>query len=326
MKWMFSKSSYEELLRQRHYFAQGEDRPVRWEGYLADLIESTTGNPVSPFGLKGVLDGRSRMLAWNPNWETLTCAIARRLTFIAWGTRSRMPPRHALKRIFRQAAMQRILRDARPVLVNERVTANEVARLAGREAVVIPHFVDTEFWSYRDCTQRQSFLFCPSTVDRDGDKLLELARTGHEITWLANDHAICAKYSGADRNLTLIKEVPYGQVRELYQTCRAVILPLRRDEHVAGQTTAMEAIACGAPVYLSAGRTATIFEGVPSVRAMADDAWQTVPISAMPNDITAVSARWLRETHMPRLQRVLDRILTTPDDMLAIQAAIGTPY
>lgn len=313
MRWMIGRHSYAELKRQHYYLGQGEDRPIRWEGFLAEQILKVTGNPVEYFTFSRLGKRGWRLFAWNPGFEATCCAITGQLIFTAWGTRGRSHASSAFRQVVRRWAMRTILGRARLVLVNETTTAEEIRKLVDRDARVVPHFIDTEYWSFCGGSDRQDFLFCPSTVDRDGDVLVDLARAGHKVLWLANNSEIYERFRVAHRNLTVIKEIGFSHMRTLYQTCRAVVLPLQCDYHPAGQTTAMEAVACGAPVYISMGRTSSIFKDFPSVCAVAKDDWVDTRFSRCLDEQAERSATRLRFSHIPSLISALSKILVKPE-------------
>jgi hypothetical protein len=134
---------------------------------------------------------------------------------------------------------------------------------------MIPYIVDTEFFKPASRGNEPSnFMFCPGANDRDPELLLGLAKLGHEIVWLCRDALMRAKYQGQHKNLHIVYDIRFSELRTLYQTCGVVITPLRADIHAAGQTTTLEALACGKPVFLSDGRTATIFKDYQAVEVI----------------------------------------------------------
>jgi hypothetical protein len=196
--------------------------------------------------------------------------------------------------------MRATLRRARVVLVNDAVSAQEVKSLSGREAVCIPMFVDTRFFSYAPGKGRGDFLFCAGSNDRDPEALVALARHGAQVVWLVSSIQLRDRYAEAHPNLRIVSRITNVELRNLYQTCRAVVMPALRDVHAAGQTTGLEAIACGAPVAMSECRASTIFERLPSVRVVKGtepEAWLTtvaeLSCGEWQSAATAESRQWV---------------------------------
>lgn len=177
----------------------------------------------------------------------------RPFTFLVWGLPARGFLRDALARF--------ILRRASMLLANDADSAAEAARWSARSVEIVPYFIDTDFFSLPDPhVDRESFFFCPSSNGRDPALLRALADRGHRIVWLNNDARLAQEHGGRSPNLTIVSRPDFEQLRRFYQTCRACILPIRDMHHAAGQTTALEALACGAPVFITSSRTSRIFE------------------------------------------------------------------
>jgi hypothetical protein len=162
-------------------------------------------------------------------------------------------------------AERTILQRAEYLLVNDAVTQADIKHLIGRSSVMMPYSVDTNFFAFSGHAGRSDFLFCSNTNDRNPEVLLALAEAGQKVVWTVDDVTLRGPHTGRHPNLQLVPRVSFPKLRMLYQTCRAVVMPLRRDAHAAGQTAILEAISCGAPVVITAGRTAGIFDHVPAV-------------------------------------------------------------
>lgn len=266
---MFDHNARARLAQQRSERAEGVEVPLRWHQLLDWLSRTHTGRGVTETSMTHVLSGRARLLAWQPSYNALLAAMGLGgLIYLCWGFPYRVG--------WRDRRLELILRRAQHLLVNDDATKAEIAGRIGREAQIVPFFVDTQFFAFRPLHGRDDFLFCNGINDRDPDLLLSLARRGHRIVWLVNDDSLFQKYEGSHANLSLRRNVTYAELRFLYQTCRATIMPTIRDAHCAGQTTGMEAISCGAPLLMSPGRTAGILAPLPSVVVVADnssDSW-----------------------------------------------------
>jgi hypothetical protein len=273
----------------------GQDaQPIQWETMLARLAKVATGHSLARTqGLHKLVSGRATLLAWQPTLDAFRASFTPGgLAYLCWG----LPDRSG----WRQAAMRLMLRRARAVLVNDVSTQAEIARLTGVSALVIPFFVDTQYFTPVARLERTDGLFCPGSNDRDPALLLALAERGHRITWLVNDAALATRFGHQHPNLECVSHISFAALKRHYQTCRAVISPIIADRHCAGQTTGMEAIACGAPLLLTKGRTSSIFADVPSVAVVGSnnaDGWHAAILglaAAPPMDDTLDASRaWL---------------------------------
>ncbi len=291
---LFDRQSYASLLQQREHFREraGQPVPLKWHRFLDQWAQERTGEPIARCSLAGLARG-GLLFAWLPSREAVVAAHLGRLVYLYWGGL----PSSTLRR----AALRSILRRARVVLVNDPVAADEAEVLAGCRTVQVPMFIDTSFFAYAPPENREQFLFCAGSNDRDPDMLVALAQSGRSVVWLVNNRELLDRYRDAHPNLRLLFHVSNEDLRRLYQTCHAAIMPARRDFHAAGQTTGLEAISCGAPVIMSQGRAATIFAGVPGVRVVAAPAvagWHEA-IAGLDNEpVTRAaleqSAEWVR--------------------------------
>lgn len=253
-----SRSKLAGQLRERR---AGENTPVRWHEFVDRISETVSGVRAESSTLGQVLMGRARMLAWQITPEAVAASMKPgSLVYLCWG----LPRRGG----WRDAMFKFVLHRARAVIVNDATTRDEIRAMTGRKADLVPFFIDYNYFCFRPFSGRGEFLFCNGGNDRDPELLLALAKLGHKIVWLVNDPDLVARYSGQQENLSLCSNISYPKLRELYQTCTLSIMPASRDIHCAGQTTGMEAIACGAPVLISSGRTAKIFSCFPSVTAL----------------------------------------------------------
>ena len=249
---------YPILERQRREYAAGNDVPRRWHVLVDALSVRLSGSPARPFHFRDLVSRRASLFTWIPSREALLAALwGRGLTYLCWGGLGRTGVMGLGERT--------ILRRAERLLVNDAVTQGEIEYLTGRRSVMIPYGVDTDFFTFSGREGRDDFVFCNSVNDRDPDVLLALAEAGHRVVWTVDDPTLRGPYAGRHPNLHLMPRKPFPELRRLYQTCRAFVMPLRRDAHAAGQTTILEALSCGAPVVASEGRTSGIFSGLPSV-------------------------------------------------------------
>jgi len=292
---LFDRQSYNSLQQQRALFREsaGQSVPLKWHRFLDQWAEEQTGAPIAGCSL-GRLLGGGMLFAWLPSREALVAAHLGRLVYLYWGG----IPSDTVRR----AALRSILRRSRVVLVNDVGAGEEAEKLAGCQTVRVPMFIDTSFFEYAPPEQRESFLFCAGSNDRDPQTLVALARSGRSVVWLVNNRDLIGRCGDAHPNLRLLFHVTNEDLRRYYQTCRAAIMPALRDVHAAGQTTGLEAISCGAPVVMSQGRAATIFAGVPGVRVVTDNAREAwieaiarLESEPVPRAALERSAEWVRD-------------------------------
>jgi hypothetical protein len=258
---VFDAHSRAALMAQLSARRSGEVMPTRWHEFLNIISREAVGAGPADVSWRAALTGRARLLSWQLSPETIATALAgRSFVYMCWG----VPQRSAWKR----GVLDMLLRRATHVLVNDTVTRDEVQTLTGRQSALVPFFIDTEFFALEPLTGRGDFVFCNGSNDRDPTFLLELAKHGLQIVWLVNDPQLRSIYDGLHPNLVVKSRISHVELRALYQTCAATIMPATRDAHAAGQTTGMEAIACGAPIVMTKGRTAGIFSDFPSVTAI----------------------------------------------------------
>ena len=252
---ILDRIEWNRTLTQRRAMAADPAMPRRWN----EVLDSVAKGRVLPSGF-ATLFARGIHFGWNFMPSIILAALFRRpLAYLCWGV--------AYHRGIRRRVARLVLRSADVVFVNDDQTAAEVREVAGVEAQRLPYVVDAAFFSVDD-TPRQGFLFCPGANDRDGDLLLALARNGYQVVWLNYIPALAVRYRDRHENLTIVADLSFAALRDLYRSCAAVVLPLTRDVHAAGQTTGLEALASGAAVILSNGRTADLFAGAGLIDAV----------------------------------------------------------
>ena len=244
---ILDRIEWQRTLTQRKALAGGAQVPQRWN----DLVDRAAQGRILPAG-PATLFGSGIHFSWHLHRSTIAAALlGRPLAYLCWGV--------AYHRGIRRRLARMVLRAADVVFVNDAKTADEVRAVADVEAQRLPYLVDTAYFTFADPAGREDFLFCPGANDRDGDVLLALARHGHRVVWLNNLPDLAARYAGLEERLTIVAHPSFAELREFYRRCAAVVQPLTRDIHAAGQTTTLEALASGAPVILGTGRTAELF-------------------------------------------------------------------
>lgn len=303
---ILDRIEWQQTLDQRKALAEGA--PFRWN----DLLDRVTRRSILPAG-PATMFAPGIHFSWHLHRSTIFAALLRRpLAYMCWGVAYHQGIRRRIARM--------VLRAADVVFVNDARTAEEVRTIAGVEPQRLPYLVDTQFFAFA-AEPREGFLFCPGANDRDGGVLLALARQGYRVVWLNNLPDLAARYAGLTQNLTVVVRPSFAELRSLYQRCAAVVQPLTRDVHAAGQTTTLEALACGAPVILGAGRTAELFTEAGLVDVVRDQdlaAWSGAiarVLSRERDDPTLARARAAHVAHhhspevvAARLGDALDRV------------------
>jgi hypothetical protein len=245
---------------------RGEAVPVRWPTAFDRVLRELGFAGFRQLTSDAVFS-QDYQMNWLPFPAMVSWAVfcPSRVIYLCWGgIRGVAGLRRSRQRV--------LLGRAGRLLVNDDVTAQEIQSFVGRtDARIVPYYVDPKFFAFAPARNREDFWFCNSVNDRDPEVLLALAEAGHRIVWTVDAETLKGRYLGAHPNLLLRPRVLWPELARLYQTCRGFLMPTRNDFHAAGQTTVMEAIACGAPVVMSEGRTASIFRGVPSVRIVEDN-------------------------------------------------------
>lgn len=272
---ILDNAAWNDTLRQRAERARSEATPVRWNGML-DLL---AGGRIMSASMRRPWSRGIYLSAHLFRTTILAALLLRPLVYMSWGVDHHRGLRRRVARM--------IMRRARVVLVNDERTAGEVRRLAGVEPRKVPYLVDSDFFTFAPAEDREEFLFCPGENDRDGDVLLALADRGHRVVWLNNVPELAARFVGRSDRLELVAALSFSELRDLYRRCRAVVTPMARDIHAAGQTTTLEALASGCAVVIGAGRTAELFAsgGLVTVVPTNDPAaWETAVERAVAAD------------------------------------------
>jgi hypothetical protein len=178
--------------------------------------------------------------------------------------------------VLKQAKLIALLRTAAVVVVNDKITRNDVRRLAGRDAKIVPYVVDTDFFEYAPPQNRSDFVLVPGNNDRHEALVQRIARQGLRVVRLTTDERVAQYHAEHNNsNLDVRVKVSYLELRDYYQTATAVVLPLVSKNHAAGQTSLLEGIACGAPLLITDGRAAGVANDFPSVIRCESDSSDT---------------------------------------------------
>lgn len=297
--------------------AATDPKPRNWYDVLRSVAENMTGAAPERFLWRRLLEGRCAFLSWGPNLRILSASLlGRRTAYLCWGLPKAGGSRIGL--FLRTKRLRAILRHVDTVLVNDEVTRDEIRRLAGREATVIPLVVDTDYFRFAPAGNRGKFVLVPGDNDRDERLVAELASRGIEVVRIARSPWISETYrrSRGGANVTVRLFVSYSELRSSYQRASVVLLPLTTDNHAAGQTSLLEAVACGAPVVISETRTSKILGNHKSILVCpsrrAED-WvarirEAEVLTRCDPDVALNAAAAIRLTHHP--EAVADRLVS----------------
>lgn len=239
--------------------------PNHWPYVVHELSRFLFNKEVSRWKFSSIFSSSDILFSWIPSPELALCSLfEKQYIYLCWGGLGRSGLKGFLEK--------RILKNASILLVNDPTTQKEIYTISGRRSTLVPYCVDTSFFSFGDISKRKNYFFCCSTNDRNPKILLDLAIAGHKIIW--STHAHIAKYwQGRHSNLQVLTNLSWVDLATHYRNCAAFILPLVGDSHAAGQTTMLEAISCGAPVFVSSSRASKIFSHLPSVFVVSSDSW-----------------------------------------------------
>jgi len=324
--------------------------------YAADLAGQSTGAPADWFEVQKraiaaaqripqrytwpLLFKKSVVFFWfSPSVQALlTCLFNRNTVYLCWGMPRQSDAKwlHPLK-LWR---LKVILKLARTVLVNDEKTAEDLASLGVTNVTLFPYVVDTDFFTFSGHRDRDDFLLVPGDSDRDERLISALAAAlPHKVVRVTRN-AKTADFYRENPAVDVLCNVSFSHLLQLYQKARLVLLPLNSSDHAAGQTSILEALACGGSVLISQGRTSSIVNQYPSVlevslenalgdspqttlkteSQMALKTWCTaiesmLQLTAKQPNVAETTARQIKETHnLDTVSRQLSSILISAGD------------
>ncbi len=258
MKLLLDPATHSALERQRAEAL--DDEPLRFHGLIDRWARERTGRPACRADVRAVLEPDAVLFTWLPTRSALAAALAGRLVYLHWGFET--------TRRLKRTVLHTVLRCARAVIVNDPTSAAEVTAITGRAPITAPMFVDADYFAAVRSRTRGCTFFCAGSNDRDPAILAAMANAGFDVVWLCNEPAVAATAVDAAPRLTVISRITSATLRDHYATSAATVTPTIRDVHAAGQTTGLEALASGAPLLLSPGRTAALLGRFPGVRVV----------------------------------------------------------
>lgn len=172
-----------------------------------------------------------------------------------------------------------ILRNSSVILVNDQLTFKDVLRFGvdKNKLELFPYIVDTSFFSFTPYHKREKFILVPGDNDRDEELVKKISTsTPYKIIRVTRDKRNLERYKNDKSSRVDVRyDIRFSELRDLYKSAYIVALPIKSDNHAAGQTSVLEALSCGAPVLISKGRTSSIVNKYDSVLEVPDNKLET---------------------------------------------------
>lgn len=245
--------------------------PRRWHDLVIKVSNDLTGCDPVECKLQNLFDSASIILSWGPNAFTcLAALVTRRLIYICWEP----PPvrRRNLRGFTRWLRLFIVVKFAATVVVNDELTLRDLRARTGRSAIVIPFFVDTKFFMRPQRLIRTATVVVPGNKDRVEDLVKAVAAAGFMVTRVSSHERVLGEYGGRGvdmGNLRISYKVSFAELRDIYLRAGVVVIPLADDSSAAGQTSALEAAACGCRIAISEGRSSSILPKSALIRNVA---------------------------------------------------------
>jgi len=158
------------------------------------------------------------------------------------------------------------------IVVNSTTVAERVERWWHRSSVVVPPPVDTVFFTPDASVRREPFLLWAGRVvpyKRPEVAVLAARAAGVPLVVAGDGRARASLEPIAGPDTTFLGRVSRPELRHLFRTCRAIVLPGEEDFGIVP----VEALACGTPVLaLDAGGVRdTVVSGTHGVLVDAED-------------------------------------------------------
>ncbi len=285
--------------------------PLGWYEVLTDAIIQSRGHP-SLFSWKLILK-KNVVYIWSlPNFmAVLTGLLKNDNIFVCWGL-----PKNSSSMVFKRLKLwklRKIIKYSTVILTNDEITFADLISLGCKNPIFFPYVVDSDFFQFSPYQGRDKFLLMPGDNDRDEWLINQIALlTPYKVIRVTRDPQVLQFYHKSQDHNSKVEvhfNVSFCELRDLYQRTCAVVIPITTNNHAAGQTTLLEAIACGAPVLISFGRASSIakeFETVMEVRSNKLESW--IPsihcfISRFKenNHLLLDAAHRIAESHHPRV-------------------------
>ena len=232
--------------------------PRDWNDVIQYTTQKLTNRPRCIQSIKHLFSNNNLFIYWGPSlFIFISALLNRKILYICWGVPK---PSNTFMYRLKLHKLKVVLQHSDVVLVNDYQTYNEISHLIKNKLFIAPYIVDTDFYSM-SLLQRDNFIVAPGDNDRNELLIRAIGEAGIKAYRITRTGKIAA-YHRFSLNVSVKYKIPYSELRLLYQKATAVILPIHSLNHLAGQTSVLEALSCGTPVIISAGRTSTIFNNI----------------------------------------------------------------
>jgi len=198
---------------------------------------------------------------WHPSTACLLAAkMGQPLFYLYWGGVAQ----RGVKGVLARLRLGMILRKARVVMTNDPVSGLEIRKYLSEDPRIVPYVVDTDFYHCSQSSHRQGIVV-PGNNGRDEGMVFEAIRRGMPVVRVTSSEKVRGEYEAEGLASFLRFKLSYPELRDTYQQCSVVALPIADSSHAAGQTAALEALSCGARVVVTEGRVGELLQQYPSV-------------------------------------------------------------
>jgi glycosyltransferase involved in cell wall biosynthesis len=247
----------------------GSAFPLDWVSVqkdVADLLEASwVPRNLGLSSLNLMLEENIVFISNCPSIYILLAGLSRKnVIYICWG----MPSKgFALIYCLKLVKLILILKLSCLVLVNDLITLKDLNRLGIGSVSLFPYVVDSSFFNFSPYKDRKDIALAPGDNDRDETLIHGLSSIlPFLIIRVTRSIKVIEYYANREHpNLIVLSNVSFDELRSLYQSSRVVLLPIKSENHAAGQTSSLEALSCGTPVVISSSRTSSILEKYKSV-------------------------------------------------------------
>jgi glycosyltransferase involved in cell wall biosynthesis len=291
----------------------GVNRPRQYRYSVLKASQLLFGTDSRPISLADSIRTRSPVFTWAPANNLVPISAFSRLNMLFFGT-----PKFAQASLTGKLKEQRfrvLAKRSAKIFAIEPWSANEIAETTDRDVSILPIPIDTDFFRFSDYAGRSGKIMLAGNNGRDEALGDALARLGLPIVRVTSDPVVRDYHqSQPPGGVELVFSVPYNELGDLYRSVSLIIIPLIDFQHAAGMTATFEALACGAPILMSAGRAFTFVEGFETVAGVKDNQPATwlaaienmLALTASNTGLTRATAERICAAHHPDV--IADRI------------------
>lgn len=296
----------------------GVERPRQYRYSVLKASQLLFNIPSRSISLADAAMTRSPVFTWAPANKLVPISAFSKLNMLFFGT-----PKFAqqgVKARLKEYRFRVLAERSAKIFAIEPWSAKEISETTGRDVAILPIPIDTDFFRFAEYGSRSGKILMAGNNGRDEALGDALARRGLPVMRVTSDPVVRDYHqSQPPGGVELVYSVPYTELCELYRKVSLIIIPLRDFQHAAGMTATFEALACGAPILMSAGRAFTYVEDLPSVWGVEDNEQETwlaaidraLATIAANGDVTKATAERIRLAQHPDViaQRIADELV-----------------